>query len=273
MDVGNTMLEHLIGDLAPDYFLREIFGRKPHFSHKESRGLLPDLAAQIDWIVCRGSLSYPAARLVHTGEEVPTELFVGWRQIGPVVMENVLLPGAVLRCMRAGASLVFTHAQRLLPALDRAASLLSEEVDFHIRANIYITPPGAVALRMHTDCHDVFICQIWGEKRWLVDLPRGEKCADEFAERVLREGNAMYLPKNTPHQAFADKGSIHVTFGLSDTCYLAGGARPEGRNSRDASLISCRNIAEDLLPKGALVAVLSGIPRQVTGEKTQTNRR
>jgi hypothetical protein len=257
MSASDALLGRLIGDVSTEHFLGEIFGRAPHFGHCELRGLWPDLVSQIDWLVCRGVLSYPAARLVRDGEEIPTELFVGWRKIGPVVMENVLLPGAVLRGLRAGASLVLTHAQRLLPALDGAASLLARELGFHVRANVYITPPRAIALRMHTDCHDVFVCQAWGEKRWLLGPPHGERHENGFDERVLREGDSMYLPKNTLHQAFADKGSIHVTLGLSDTGYGAGGARPEGKSSRDIPLIGHPDAADELLPTGALVAALS----------------
>lgn len=246
------MLSSLIGDLTSDEFLHKSFGYEIVEGYLNPRKISFDLAEILDWAICRGTLYYPAARLVQDGVEIPTEYYLGWRQIGPITMVNVLVSGAVVRCIRSGASLVVTHAQRLFPELDRISAELSVELSRYVRANIYATPLDSAALGMHSDCHDVFVWQIRGRKRWRVGEPAG------FTERILKPGDVLYIPKGTLHQAFAETtGSIHVTLGLSELPYTV---CTNGSNLREITkfpLVQRVDDTDTILQQGTLIDALT----------------
>ena len=39
---------------------------------------------------------------------------------------------------------------------------------FPFRVNMYMTPPGSQGFTAHSDCHDIFVLQLHGRKRWTV---------------------------------------------------------------------------------------------------------
>ncbi|KAI3932680.1 hypothetical protein MKW98_012651 [Papaver atlanticum] len=114
-----------------------------------------------------------------------------------------------------------------------------------VGANAYLTPPRSQGLALHYDDHCVFICQLLGQKRWVVSprqtslLPRlyeplhhltGTKVgndASECKQFLLQEGDILYIPRGCPHEAYtvADDGmpeiddvstgsSLHLTLGI-----------------------------------------------------------
>lgn len=106
-----------------------------------------------------------------------------------------------------------------------------------VGANLYLTPPNSQGLACHFDDHCVFVCQIFGSKKWTVFsrpsqlLPRlydslsGSDVDYMKAGRrefFLREGDVLYIPRGFPHEAYTNYGvddgspgfSLHVTLSI-----------------------------------------------------------
>ncbi|KAF5748651.1 hypothetical protein HS088_TW04G00609 [Tripterygium wilfordii] len=103
-------------------------------------------------------------------------------------------------------------------------------------ANLYLTPANSQGLACHYDDHCVFVCQLFGTKRWTVSsqptvhLPRlydhvgnlhalGVEHSTVPCEQFLvREGDILYIPRGFSHKACTDDGSaefsLHLTFGI-----------------------------------------------------------
>ncbi|GLU10401.1 hypothetical protein SLE2022_272100 [Rubroshorea leprosula] len=107
-------------------------------------------------------------------------------------------------------------------------------------ANIYLTPPNSQGLARHYDDHCVFVCQLFGSKRWKIfsqpnmQLPRLYDALDthsietvdssmaECSQLLLNEGDILYIPRGFPHEASTDDGghdepaefSMHLTLGI-----------------------------------------------------------
>ncbi|CAK8564066.1 unnamed protein product [Lathyrus sativus] len=103
-----------------------------------------------------------------------------------------------------------------------------------VGANLYLTPPNSQGLARHFDDHCVFVCQIFGSKKWRVYsrpgqlLPRlyDNLCGSDIdctevgrTEFFLREGDVLYIPRGFPHEACTSYGvndgstgfSLHLT--------------------------------------------------------------
>lgn len=106
--------------------------------------------------------------------------------------------------------------------------------------NMYLTPPNSQGLARHFDDHCVFVCQLFGTKKWTVfsppnaQLPRlyepldrlpgaeAEVSVAECREILLKEGDILYIPRGFPHEACTDNGgsngsagsSLHLTLGI-----------------------------------------------------------
>ena len=241
----------------PPRFKDEVLGKELYIARAFAGDQLAQLYKQIDWLVCRGTLPYPAGRLVRDGAEVPTELYVGTRQIGPVLMEGLLIPEAVIKQISQGASLVLTHGQRLLPKLDDAARSIGEDLSRSVRANIYLTPPHSRALDLHTDCHDVLVYQLRGSKRWVIYPPRRSPQEAEAQDYQLNEGDILYMPKNTYHKAISEQGSLHVTFGLVEPEQASAPQTSLRVKTSNLPMVSDRNNSTLPMEHGALLACLS----------------
>jgi hypothetical protein len=136
--------------------------------------------------------------------------------------------------------------QRLWPQLWRLCRSLQRDFGFPVKANLYCTPANSQGTLEHYDCHDVFVVQIAGRKRWRISasaprLPlqyvpglafenrdvlfalRGartraaaEEASDEPSREVLLEpGDSLYLPRGSVHRVWAEESpSAHVTIGV-----------------------------------------------------------
>ncbi|HWA63855.1 MAG TPA: cupin domain-containing protein [Caulobacteraceae bacterium] len=108
-----------------------------------------------------------------------------------------------------------------------------ERIFLHpVQCNIYLTPAGAQGFRAHYDAHDVLVLQVQGQKLWRWwEAPYAPfanpatrwngaasppKPDDEPVSRLLRPGEAIYMPRGVMHEAPAQGGeaSLHLTIGL-----------------------------------------------------------
>ena len=207
---GRAALDRCAGSAAE--FLAEHWGRRPLVRRAGSTdsgyGDLLDLGA-VDRLVTSAGLRTPALRLVRDGKPVDPASYTATPRIGGVPMTGLADPGRVLAHIDAGATLVLQGLHRYWEPLRQLCRDLEAALSCSCQANAYITPPGARGLDVHSDPHDVFVLQSFGEKRWEVHGPDGVQ------DVLLRPGDSLYLPLGTPHAATAqDVLSGHVTVGL-----------------------------------------------------------
>lgn len=164
----------------------------------------------------------------------------------PRFPENV---ATVFAAYRAGASVRVIGAHRYWKPLWTLCRELQQELSFPVRANAYLTPPGARGAELHYDTHDVFVLQIAGRKRWRVYRPveplalehlpalaterredvefrRGARakrrvgldraaCGEPVVEAALEAGDLLYVPRAFVHEAESEaEASLHVSVGV-----------------------------------------------------------
>lgn len=105
-----------------------------------------------------------------------------------------------------------------------------------VGANLYLTPPNSQGLAAHYDDHCVLVCQLAGNKKWIIIppenvLPRlyeplnavhiAPDDVNNLEEILLTEGDILYIPRGFPHAA-------HTIF--SDTCHYSNQKRDQRKN-------------------------------------------
>ncbi|XP_073524271.1 ribosomal oxygenase 2 isoform X2 [Phyllobates terribilis] len=91
-----------------------------------------------------------------------------------------------------------------------------------VGCNVYITPTRSQGLPPHHDDVEVFILQVEGQKRWrlyepLVQLAReydvspADKVTTPTHDILLKEGDLLYFPRGTIHEAETPANSPHST--------------------------------------------------------------
>lgn len=125
--------------------------------------------------------------------------------------------------------------RRIAAIVDGLASLFGQP---SVGANMYLTPPDSQGLARHYDDHCVFVCQLFGTKKWRVfsrsnvQLPRlydpldNPPCSEVDGLETgcelftLRQGDTLYIPRGFLHEAYTETGcnssgySLHLTFGI-----------------------------------------------------------
>lgn len=139
----------------------------------------------------------------------------------------------------------FTIALRGMEFRSKKIAPIAEALSYlfgmpSVGVNLYLTPPGSQGLSRHYDDHCVFVCQIVGQKKWVLFpnpsalvLPRlyepleNLSCLNCQGKPLdLHEGNILYIPRGSPHEAHtmiddikaksieSSVGSLHMTFSI-----------------------------------------------------------
>ncbi|ELR18649.1 cupin superfamily subfamily protein [Acanthamoeba castellanii str. Neff] len=132
----------------------------------------------------------------------------------------------VRKFWREGSTFQFFQPQQHSEVLHRMIAGLEQYFGALVGANIYMTPPNAQGLAPHYDDVEVFILQLEGKKKWKLyspppsdELPREysrdldqDECGEPLMELELEEGDLLYFPRGTIHQACTGpSASTHVT--------------------------------------------------------------
>jgi ribosomal protein L16 Arg81 hydroxylase len=131
-------------------------------------------------------------------------------------------------CYADGNSMVMRRIEQVWFPIGELCHKLRQTFSHHVQANMYLTPPNAVAYLPHTDAHDVMIFQINGTKHWtlydsIFETPLNFSYQPKLDKdklpnpRVVKmeAGDFMYIPRGIPHHAFTeDESSLHLTFGV-----------------------------------------------------------
>jgi bifunctional lysine-specific demethylase and histidyl-hydroxylase NO66 len=217
-------------------FLEEYWERRPLAVERDEPGRYDDLLSEddVEQLVCSGGLRYPGFRLVKAGEQLRARDYtvdLPWR---PVAFTGTADVDRVLAEWERGATIVLQGLHLTRPPVGAFCRSLEEALGHPAQANAYYTPRNAQGLPVHHDTHDVFVLQVAGEKRWLVyepalELPlKDQRYSAELGEpgplvedRVLRPGDALYLPRGWLHEAVtSETDSLHLTVGLNVVTWL-----------------------------------------------------
>lgn len=192
------------------------------------RELLPWSA--LNDILSTHQLSAPRLRLFRDGAQVPVDRYT--REGGADGTDGpgrqVLLPDALYRELREGASLVLDSIDQLHPAVAVAADDLMRLVKELVQVNLYLVWGDRQGFDTHWDDHDTVIVQLAGTKHWTVRGP-----GRPFPMKVdtdhdhgppegtiwqgeLHAGDIIHVPRGWWH-AVRGTGdmSMHLTFGFT----------------------------------------------------------
>jgi ribosomal protein L16 Arg81 hydroxylase len=191
----------------------------------------------------------PSLRALCAGP-APPEVIAQHHDIDGVPRRVSVDPRLAEPLYRAGMTLCFERLEQLHPPLARCAAAFKLGLHYPdtVAVNAYWSPHGA-GFGLHFDCHQTFILQIEGEKRWrhsaapLVEFPPtnlafGDPAAvaafrrdypwarlqppaeRTLVERILRPGDVLYLPAGTAHRTDARGHSLSLTVACWRTSVL-----------------------------------------------------
>lgn len=120
------------------------------------------------------------------------------------------------------ATVQFHQPQRFKDELWRIQEKLESFFGALVGSNVYITPQESQGLPPHYDDVEVFILQLEGQKRWLLYSPvvllateysvvPQETLGNPTHDILLKEGDLLYFPRGTIHQASTPAGVDHST--------------------------------------------------------------
>jgi ribosomal protein L16 Arg81 hydroxylase len=230
-------LRHILAPVAPDAFIERHWAARPLH--------IPGRPAKFRAL----AFDAGALRALWAGLR-PPDITAQYQDTTGAPRSLAVEPALVEPLFRSGMTLCFAGLDELHPGLARCAAAVKLGLHYadRVAVNAYWSPDGA-GFATHFDCHQTFIVQLEGEKRWrysaapLVAFPPrnlsfGDPDAvaafrrdfpwarftlpDEEAlvEQVLRPGDVLYLPAGTCHRTDARGASLSLTVACWRTSFL-----------------------------------------------------
>jgi lysine-specific demethylase/histidyl-hydroxylase NO66 len=218
-------LQRCVGNI--DRFIDDAWARRPvHYPSADAKAFADLLTLDdVDFMVSSMALRLPTFRLIKDGVTLPESSYTKTGRAGSKTMTGLADPAQIFRLFDQGATIVLQGMHRFWLPLARFCRQLEVALGHPTQVNAYITPPGAQGLAVHEDAHDVFVLQAFGTKQWRVwdtRPPRSTPTPTQVAlddppaiSAELQPGDAMYMPRRTPHAARAQEAlSGHLTVGI-----------------------------------------------------------
>ncbi|NUS86945.1 MAG: hypothetical protein HOY75_30625 [Streptomyces sp.] len=193
-------LAALVGDA--DAFLSDTWGRTTRLVRSAERPVatVPFGLDDIEFLIDHG-LHPTLARPLLAGEP---------RDVPLSATDGTADPAELAKGLVAGTTIALNHMHWLLPQAAELCAALQRRLRQQTQANIYITPPNAQGLPVHSDPHDTLILQLVGAKQWFIEDPESGPAAF-----TMFPGDFLYLPAGTPHEARCDdSAAMHLTVGV-----------------------------------------------------------
>jgi hypothetical protein len=183
----------------------------------------------LNHILSTTPLSAPRLRLFRDGAQVPVTRYTrGDNPLDHHPDRPVLLPEAVYRELRSGASLVLDSIDQLHPPIAAAADDLMRLVQELVQVNLYLVWGESQGFDTHWDDHDTVIVQLAGSKHWTVHglgrrFPMKTDTDHDHGppetvvwQGTLEPGDVIHVPRGWWH-AVRGTGdmSMHLTFGFT----------------------------------------------------------
>ena len=214
-----SALARVTGD--PSGFLSETWSQRAAVFPDADGGGFADLLSldDVDRLLSTASLRTPTFRLVKAGSQIPESSYTRSGRTGSKPVSGMADPARIFALFDDGATIVLQGVHRYHEPVARFCRGLELELGHPCQANAYITPVGAQGLALHADPHDVFVLQAFGRKQWEVHGAPAEPERDPL-EATVDPGDAIYMPKGTPHAASAQAtASGHLTIGVHVTTW------------------------------------------------------
>ena len=171
--------------------------------------------SDVDRVVTTQALRVPYVRLVRSDATIPEAEYTRTGRTGSRDVHGMLDPARVASLFADGATIVLQGLHRWHEPVARFCRDLELELGHPCQVNAYVTPASAQGLATHADPHDVFVLQAFGTKRWHIGAAPG---GGDPIEAGLTVGDALYMPRGTPHSASAQEAvSGHLTVGVHVT--------------------------------------------------------
>ncbi|MDC2862435.1 MULTISPECIES: JmjC domain-containing protein [unclassified Delftia] len=132
--------------------------------------------------------------------------------------------------MRNGATLVINRIETKSSLINEITRRFGKFIGERTVANGYAAFGGEGTFSKHWDTHDVFAVQLIGQKRWKIfeptfPLPLPHQRSKNFKhecpetpvfDRVLNEGDVLYIPRGWWHEAapIKDRETFHIAVGV-----------------------------------------------------------
>lgn len=215
------ILEDWIYPLEADVFFAGTFGKQwSHFPHNKS--LVPITLEHVaDWLESQGRDEEVIETLPHP---VTRKAF---RSDNPSPVQYIQ------EAFLQGHSMVINSLNRWSEPGTRVAKDLNAAADLPADVYMYLTPPHSQSYGMHSDVMDAFMVQLGGSKSWKVCdvtswMAPGErydqlplKLNGTCEEVLMQQGDVMYLPYGTLHQASTSSDySMHLTVNIERQYYV-----------------------------------------------------
>jgi bifunctional lysine-specific demethylase and histidyl-hydroxylase NO66 len=214
-----SALARVTGD--PFGFLSETWSQRAAVFPDADGGGFADLLSleDVDRLLTTTSPRTPTFRLVKAGAQIPESTYTRSGRTGSKPVSGMADPARIFALFDDGATIVLQGVHRYHEPVARFCRALELELGHPCQANAYITPAGAQGLALHADPHDVFVLQAFGRKQWEVHGAPAESKRDPL-EATVDPGDAIYMPKGTPHAASAQAtASGHLTIGVHVTTW------------------------------------------------------
>jgi hypothetical protein len=196
----------------------------------------PDLrrrleAINVDQLLGSGMLRAPYLTVRDRGTEVALEEYTETRKAGSSKFAGFIVESKVRSLLAEGCTLLFSYTEQWIPAVAEALDWLRAGLQAKGGATLFYTPAGHRGLDPHRDASHVFVIQLSGTKRWLVERrapvdPDWNPAVDEAAfyamhENLhhvdLSEGMGVYMPAGVAHVASSNRDpSLHLSLYIID---------------------------------------------------------
>jgi len=223
-------LTRLSGDAQT--FVEKVWARCIYV-HRADATEFDDLLSldDVDSLLTSSGLRTPMVRLAQDGSVLPSADYTRSTTVGGVAVTGLVDSRKLLDLFTGGATVILQGLHRYWLPLTRLVTDLEDALGHPCQANAYLTPAGSQGFARHSDRHDVFVFQTYGEKQWEI----GDE--DERQEVRMQPGMSMYLPTGTPHAARTQDGaSLHVTVGINRVTWRSVLVRAVGRLLTDPEL-------------------------------------
>ncbi|KAG5847060.1 ribosomal oxygenase 1 [Anguilla rostrata] len=218
---ASKLFEWLIHPIPPKIFFRETWEKKPTLIKRQNPEYYNGLfsTAEFDRILRDDEVQFGVNLDV-------TSYINGKRETHHP--PGRALPFTVWDFYKRGCSLRMLNPQAFSSTVWNVLSILQEQFNSMVGANMYLTPAGTQGFAPHYDDIEAFLVQLEGKKHWRVYNPRSDNevlplvssrnfCQSEIGEKVLdvvlEAGDLLYFPRGFIHQGncLPDAHSLHIT--------------------------------------------------------------
>lgn len=215
---------NLISPLSVEEFFQVYWEKKLLHLKRDQANFYDHILSigDLDSYLQREDLSPLGMLLAVSGNDIDPRKWTKEERLLNGTVKTVVCPEKVLNNFYEGVTIIINSAQAGIPGLAEACRILEREFRFSFQSNIYITPPNSQGFARHYDPHDILTLQIRGRKSWRFydteeSLPTKlrpfRKEPELVAEIQMQEGDLLYIPRGTVHEAFASESStIHLNF-------------------------------------------------------------